>query len=886
MSATEIPGYKIIRTLGVGGQATVYLAIQQGFDREVALKVMSPALAADPTFGERFIREAKIVAKLSHKSIVTVYDVGESGNFYYLAMEYLPGGDLKRRIEQGVKTRECLTIIGKLAIALHFAHEKGYIHRDVKSENILFNEDGEPLLTDFGIAKASNSSTQMTQTGKLIGTPEYMSPEQCRGKKVDGRSDLYSLGVILFEMLTRHVPYTGEDSVAVCIKHVTKPLPQLPARLKHIQWLLDSLLSKDPNKRFQTGSELAAAVQNFGKTGKQQVIPKSKAQTQVSKPVKEPDEFEAFAEDEDEGDFDDLHTEKRYQITELEEKSPVPKIVGFILIGVLVAGGFLTRDKWYDKTHQWVAQNILGDKPATQSSNQVRKPGLLKDADQEQNEKVAPGATQTENSQAESENQLQEAPTAADLLQEADALVQFVPQKIEDIKKALKLVATVRTLDPSNKNAQLIYQNILSTSLMEATAKAEKSDFASADQWLALVKYEQPDYALLSATHDNIQRLRTTYDSTEQDRKQKSDRVSRLLVSGQAALSENRLSAPPHDNAIKHFQDVLKIDAENSEANQGLQDVASAYEVLIEKAIKDRTYSKAKAFLSRYSNLSDDQAKKISLRQKITQGEKAHSADIERRRQQAEQKEKARLAEVERQEKLDDPMVQMRLLGSLDSARSLEASESFVMPEGNNAAAKYRSVLEIDGRNEEAKAGLKRVEDSIIERLTNAVAASDKTSANNWLTQLKLFQDNHPQFNSFQTAVSEIIEPMPVESQNALPDDSNNTTLGSPDIEGANEGTIQSGDNLGDSLNDALNATQSDTLKSEGLESEGLQTDEQTINAESADAETVETNDTQAATETDNQPVDDSAGEQADETAADKTPVEENKQTEVDPPSQ
>ncbi|MDQ7050530.1 MAG: serine/threonine-protein kinase [Enterobacterales bacterium] len=193
----EIPGYKILKTLGIGGQATVYLAIQKGFDREVALKVMSPALAADPSFGERFIREAKIVAQLSHDRIVTVYDVGKSDNFYYLAMEYMRGEELKSKISQGLKAKDALQIIAKLAKALHFAHQKGYIHRDVKSENILFNDDDQPVLTDFGIAKASNSSTQMTQTGKLIGTPEYMSPEQCRGKDLDGRSDLYSLGIIL-----------------------------------------------------------------------------------------------------------------------------------------------------------------------------------------------------------------------------------------------------------------------------------------------------------------------------------------------------------------------------------------------------------------------------------------------------------------------------------------------------------------------------------------------------------------------------------------------------------------------------------------------------------------------------------------------------------------
>lgn len=751
MSATEIPGYKIIRTLGVGGQATVYLAIQQGFDREVALKVMSPALAADPTFGERFIREAKIVAKLSHKSIVTVYDVGESGNFYYLAMEYLPGGDLKNRIAEGVKTRECLSIIGKLAIALNFAHEKGYIHRDVKSENILFNEDGEPVLTDFGIAKASNSSTQMTQTGKLIGTPEYMSPEQCRGKKIDGRSDLYSLGVILFEMLTRQVPFTGEDSVAVCIKHVTKPLPELPARLKHIQWLIDSLMAKDPEKRFQSGKELARAVLDFSKTGQEQNVPKSK--TAAPKQMRKSTDTDAFkALDEEPDTFDELHTEKRYQITELEEKSPLAKVVVIMLLVIAGAAGYFTQDKWFPQTQKWVNETILGKSPQQSPGVNTPQERLLSDSRSDAKNKGDDTSQKTTSTSA---------PTSAELLQEADALVQFVPQKLDDIKKALKLVATVKTLEPDNKNAQLIYQNILSTSLMEATAEAEKNNFELANNWLVLVEYEEPSYSLLEATKTRVTQLKQAFDSQQQTQQQAGQQLTQLLASGEKALADNRLSSPPNDNAINYFESALKLDPQNVQAQQGLVKVAAAYEILIDQAVQENSYSKAKAFLSRFNNLSDDQAKKLALRQKIANGEKRHNTELEKRKQQAAQKEKQRQEEAARMARLNDPMVQMRLLGSLDSAKSLESAGSLVMPEGNNALEKYRSVLEMDDRNDEAKNGIARIEKAIIDNLTSAIAAADRGEANNWLTQLKLFDDNHPQFESFKTAIDEIIEPLP-----------------------------------------------------------------------------------------------------------------------------
>ncbi|WP_444994246.1 serine/threonine protein kinase [Aliikangiella sp. IMCC44359] len=746
MSAIEIPGYKIIRTLGVGGQATVYLAIQQGFDREVALKVMSPALAADPTFGERFIREAKIVAKLSHKSIVTVYDVGESGNFYYLAMEYMPGEDLKTRIAKGMKTRDCLSIISKLAKALHFAHDKGYIHRDVKSENILFDSDGEPVLTDFGIAKASNSSTQMTQTGKLIGTPEYMSPEQCRGKTVDGRSDLYSLGIILFEMLTRSVPYTGEDSVAVCIKHVTKPMPTLPARLNHYQWLLELLLSKDPKKRFQTGNELAKAIQAFEKTGKSQ---KRKTTTTIEAEAvaQQSQHSELIIDDHDESEaFDDLHTENRYQTLEVNSKSKLPLIVGVISVVVIGAGAFTTKDRWYPQ----VSQLILGEQPVVTASNDIL---ASKDGNKVNTKQVL----ETEKAQPLANSNAQnDAPNAGKLLQEADALVQFLPHNINDMKKALKLISAVNAIEPNNKNAQLIYQNILSTSLMEATAQAEKNNFEVANEWIALVKFEEPEYALLGATATNVENLKAQYDTAQSDRSKKENRVNELLKKGELALAEKRLSSPQGDNAISYFEQVLQLEPDNQKAKDKLVSVANAYEKLIEESISERAFSKAKTLLTRYNSLSDDQLKKNQIRQNISEKEKVYLVELEARKKKAALAEKARQEELARQEKLNDPMVQMQLLGSLDSARNLEKQGVLVMPEGNNAVAKYRMVLALDHTNQEASVGLKRIEEKIKSNLSQFIIQSDKRNANLWLTKLKLFQDEHPEYMVFYEQVTQL----------------------------------------------------------------------------------------------------------------------------------
>ncbi len=260
----NIAGYTIERKLGQGGMATVFLAIQQSFEREVALKIMSPLLNSDPSFTTRFIREARIVANIHHASIVPVYDVGERHPFHYLSMEYLPGGDLKQRILKGRCEPElvvdcCIAICG----ALDVAHRKGFIHRDIKPENILFREDGTPVLTDFGIARAVDRGASLTVAGMIVGTPSYMSPEQVKGIELDGRSDLYSLGIVCYEMLTGTVPFRANSSMSVAIKHLIDPMPPLPPELGAYQPFIDRLTAKDRNERYATGTDAAQALRSI-----------------------------------------------------------------------------------------------------------------------------------------------------------------------------------------------------------------------------------------------------------------------------------------------------------------------------------------------------------------------------------------------------------------------------------------------------------------------------------------------------------------------------------------------------------------------------------------------------------------------------------------------
>ncbi|WP_439863696.1 serine/threonine-protein kinase [Pseudomonas antarctica] len=255
-----IPGYDIDGEIGEGAMANVYLATQRSLERKVALKVMAAALAADPSFCERFLREGKTLARLSHPHTVTIHDIGNVGELYYMAMEYLPNGTLKERIAAGLTPEQGLTYIRQIASALGYAHAQGLVHRDVKPANILFRADGTAVLSDFGIAKSLDDRTQFTQAGFAVGTPSYMSPEQARGQEIDGRADLYALGVVLYEILVGKLPYNGTDALSTALAHLTEPLPELPVHHGRYQDILRKLLAKDPAERFPDAAALLWAL--------------------------------------------------------------------------------------------------------------------------------------------------------------------------------------------------------------------------------------------------------------------------------------------------------------------------------------------------------------------------------------------------------------------------------------------------------------------------------------------------------------------------------------------------------------------------------------------------------------------------------------------------
>ncbi|MEP4486890.1 MAG: serine/threonine-protein kinase [Halioglobus sp.] len=260
MEEPSIDGYTIEGKLGSGGMSTVFLAEQTKFKRKVALKIMSGHLSANPDFRARFIREAQIVASLTHPGIVPVHDLGTTETSSFMAMEYLPGPDFKARLKSGMNIADGLRVLRLVSDALGYAHSKQVIHRDIKPANILFREDGSPVLVDFGIARNMETSTQLTVAGTVMGTPHYMSPEQCSGEPIDFRADLYSLGIMLFEVIAGRLPYDADNSAAMSFKHVQAPIPKLNEEQARYQNTVERALAKRPSERFQSAREFSSAI--------------------------------------------------------------------------------------------------------------------------------------------------------------------------------------------------------------------------------------------------------------------------------------------------------------------------------------------------------------------------------------------------------------------------------------------------------------------------------------------------------------------------------------------------------------------------------------------------------------------------------------------------
>lgn len=548
--------------------ATVYLALQESVDREVALKVMSPALMVDPNFGERFLREARIAAKLHHRHVVGVHDVGKHNDIHYIAMEYLPGGSLRIEDKKPLEATFVLRIVREIATALGYAHSKGFVHRDVKPDNILLADDGSAALTDFGIARASDSATRMTRTGSVIGTPYYMSPEQARGRPLDGRADLYSLGVVLYEMLTGGVPYLADDPLAIGIMHITEPVPRLPAPLQPLQGLLDRMMAKLPEERFQSGEEIAEIIREIeldiaegqfpqiavpSDNYRRKVLAEHSRTQRLQGAVATPAPDSRAARSEPSlGRMDEVMASDRRprtpQTRSVPDRGgrplwPLLLVVGLIGIGIIL---------------------ILFREPL----------GAL----------LSPG-------------------DVAENLAKAEAAVRA--QKLyEGEDNALSLYQRVVAVDPDNSSAKEGIRNVATVMLRNANDRISAGDFVVARKLLNQAK------ELLGGGVE-IEQL----ESHLNEKETAAQNIEELMVRAQAALVEKRLIGI--DGALDLFNRISEADAANLDAVKGLKESLNAVAAEVQNAIDQKDMVKANQLVDEIGRFSPNYASLPDMKRQI-----------------------------------------------------------------------------------------------------------------------------------------------------------------------------------------------------------------------------------------------------------------------------
>ncbi len=743
----EIPGYNILRQLGRGGMATVYLATQESVQRDVALKVMSPTLLADPDYGERFLREARIAAKIHHRHVVGIHDVARVGDCNYIAMEYLGGGPILARDGTPRAVPFSLRITREIALALNYAHARGFVHRDVKPDNILLRDDTSSALTDFGIARAADSATRMTRTGAVIGTPHYMSPEQARGRTVDGRADLYSLGIVLYELLMGRVPYNADDSLAVGIMHITQPVPVLPEHLSALQPILNRLLAKQAEDRYQTGQQVADAIEQIEIALSRNELPELNSSEHAYRrevPGADPPLYDRSTPSmrlttptsalrgarvdplmgrmEDVAASDSPRPDARRNARARARTSSTPW--GWIVVLALLVIGAGAAWNYQDKLRALIPNNEASSllERAQKALDEGRLIGTKGDSARElfqsarqldpDNDRARQGLNtvgQRLLTDAQAALQRNDLPTArvdlaaaeevlgggerVEQLQKELRSVQSQGTQVEDLlKRADAALASGHLL--GDNSAAAFYQQVLDADAGNAVASNGLKKVAEAQAALVreaiaqnnaeLANQRIADLTQLAPNQQSIPELRSALAQMRQADTQAQDQQ---LARAEAALRENRLAG--NDGALALFQAALKRDPNNARAKAGLRRVGIAYAAQANVQLDANNLPAADVALRQAEALAADAAEVRSARSRVRELHEAADIANDRASKEPSLMERARIEDM---------------LAEADRAL---AAGSLMDPGG--AYDKYRAVLNIDGNNGRAMAGLARI---------------------------------------------------------------------------------------------------------------------------------------------------------------------------------
>jgi len=668
-SVISLPGYEIKDVLGKGGMAVVYLAVQKSIGRQVALKILAPD-HTDDSFTERFLREARIVSSLAHPNIITIYDAGVHQGCHFMAMEYVPGKNL-RDARDMLNRKHKIAIIKQIAQALDYAGHKGYIHRDIKPENILLHEDGRAILTDFGIARSLDTTQGLTITGKVIGTPYYMSPEQTKGLGVDHRSDIYSLGIVLFQALAGYVPYDGPSLVAIGIKHLSDPIPELPPGMDIFQPIINICLSKDPAHRYQTAGEFLKALNQIseadidfldakfaankkaGKNYRAKTISTNSNQIKAGLKSKTNSPSKSQKKKEPAQEFN-------YDVTSSDDYKRLgrrKRTLALLVMLIILAGlGYLKQDFLLQSWQTYIAPEI----------NQYLKQTTLQENEQDNainNPEPSPVIPP-----AQIEDSIQTEKAIADLVLPLNANIEMINQLTLSNRKSLQD-------NPTNKIAKKHLEQIAQWYVFQTGAAIESHDHSRARLFIAQAndtlpaafipqKLLQLDNQLLR--HEAIQGHM--------------QRATEYIKSG-------ALTSPKTNNAVAELQAVLSIDPSYTFARDKLNEITKYY------------FSNAKSHQA--SARPHEALASIDLGLTV---DKSHTGLLQL---------KQSIQQIIQQ--------QERLMSILIQAEAQFQAGKVILPKEDSATYLYKQVLREQKDNKNAQAGLFKAQDYVIKQIQTAI---------------------------------------------------------------------------------------------------------------------------------------------------------------------
>ena len=688
----SIPGYRIKRQLGRGGMASVYLAIQESFGRDVALKVLAPHHAIDSEFSQRFLREARIISQLVHPNIVTVYDVGVHEGLHYLSMEYIHGQDLQEACGS-LSKRQVINIIRDVAKALEYAHQKGYIHRDVKPENIMLAEDGRVVLMDFGIARGNDTTLGMTKTGRAIGTPYYMSPEQTKGQPVDHRTDIYSLGVVMYQMLTGYVPYDADSAIAVGIKHVSAPIPQLPDTLRFLQPIINTCLSKDPAHRFQSAADLIHVLEAIPDDMLEAAEAKAQAFRMAGRDHNAETLIPSDALTEDAIPHIRIPTEQRKSVSApslpaVKSKPPRRRrgLLFLLLLVTLGAAGYLKQEQliglWHSQVKPYLVQyNILPPPTGVVASNNDTSTATLPVV----SENASAISSDEEATTSNTDNTVA-APDPRQRIEELRAELNTRLEAATELAMLYRELISEQPDDPMPKQGMAELRSWYGENIRSAFAN---EDLPQARILIEQMKTSFPRIGSSEKFQQLEQRLITA------------ETLQSHLQQARVYLAANALIKPEGANALAELRAAQQLAPENLAIQQSIQIIANTFLTKAKELQAKGELDQAVAVTKEGLNAISESAELLALQQQLQ-------------------------AEKEQQQYISQ---QLKLANKQLTAGML------VTPTGNSAYDYFHAVLNRDAENKAAKQGLQTIEQQLLNQAVQKIEAGEFKAAKAQLDQ-------------------------------------------------------------------------------------------------------------------------------------------------------